>query len=144
MDHMLGAMIDKRALGADYRRCRALAGKTQRDVAAEVGVTYQYISAVELGKENPTLETLENMAKAVLVTVEVKLVSQEVGIRPIDRLTDRVRGLSDAEIQWLAQAAEVLPKTDESAKGSAMAGLEWAAARVIAPVPAPETVRKAG
>lgn len=67
-------MINKQAIGAELRRLRARSGKTQRDIAPDVGVSYQYLSAVELGKENPTLDTLERFATAVGGSVEIRII----------------------------------------------------------------------
>ena len=43
---------------------------TQRDLAALVGVTYQYVSEIELGEYNPRIENVVKIIKALGLTRE--------------------------------------------------------------------------
>ena len=54
------------------KRLRALRDKrdlSQRELAALSGVSREYIARIELGQHDPTLSTLEKLAKALRVKV---------------------------------------------------------------------------
>jgi transcriptional regulator with XRE-family HTH domain len=48
---------------------RAQRGLSQRDLADVSGVSREYIARIELGQHDPTLSTLEKLAKALNVKV---------------------------------------------------------------------------
>lgn len=48
---------------------RAKRGLSQRDLADVSGVSREYIARLELGQHDPTLSTLEKLAKALKVSV---------------------------------------------------------------------------
>jgi transcriptional regulator with XRE-family HTH domain len=48
---------------------RAKRGLTQRELADGSGVSREYIARIELGQHDPTLSTLEKLAKALGVKV---------------------------------------------------------------------------
>lgn len=52
-------------LAANLRKYRTKAGISQKQLADSVGTSYPRISEIENGKGNPTLETLEKLAKAL-------------------------------------------------------------------------------
>ena len=57
-----------RRVGANLRRARWAAGKTQEDVAA-AALTFRLLGALERGQGNPTLRSLFLLAQALDVTV---------------------------------------------------------------------------
>lgn len=57
----------KLLVGQNVRKCRLANGLTQEQLAARAEMTNDYISRLELGKENPSLETLERISKALKV-----------------------------------------------------------------------------
>lgn len=52
-------------IGRTFRALRESAGLSQEKIAEKAGITYQYLSAVENGKENFTVGVLETLAKAL-------------------------------------------------------------------------------
>lgn len=60
-------------LGANVRRLRKAAGLSQEDLAAQVGVDMRYLGGIERGQENPSLAVLEQIAKALRVSVSALL-----------------------------------------------------------------------
>lgn len=54
-------------LSKRIKRCRSDLGLTQEDLAEKVGVSRVYIGYVEQGRNSPSLEILEKIAKALKV-----------------------------------------------------------------------------
>jgi transcriptional regulator with XRE-family HTH domain len=61
-------MLAKR-LAMKLKQIRTRQGFNQTDLAKKVRVTQAYIAMLENGRENPTLNVLERLAKALKVTV---------------------------------------------------------------------------
>lgn len=59
----------KDVLARSVRTRRQDAGLSQHDLAAEAGVRQALISEIEIGSANPTLETLEKIARALDVGI---------------------------------------------------------------------------
>src|SRR5579871_5396706 len=61
-----GQAVELRALfGNNFRAARQKAGLTQRDIEARTGIKQHYVSAIEGGKQNPTLGTMAALARSV-------------------------------------------------------------------------------
>jgi len=56
-------MEAKRGLGRRIKALRKQAGLTQEGLAERVGLNPKYISGIERGRENPTLDTLLRLAR---------------------------------------------------------------------------------
>jgi transcriptional regulator with XRE-family HTH domain len=61
-------MLAKR-LGMRLKQLRATNDLNQTNLAKKVGVTQAYIAMLEKGQQNPTLDVLQRLAKALKVTV---------------------------------------------------------------------------
>lgn len=70
--------------GANFRTARLQRGMTQLDVAEACGVLCQYISKIENGEKNLTLETMQKVAEVVDAEVSTLL-------QPIPRTKSRSR-----------------------------------------------------
>ena len=71
--------MDARLLvGQNVRRLRLAADLSQEAVAELMGVDRAYVSALELGKRNPTILTLWHVAEALKVQLK-DLVDEEEG-----------------------------------------------------------------
>lgn len=57
------------ALGRRIKQCRHLANKSQETLAFEALVDRTYISAIERGIANPSIETLANVCHALGITL---------------------------------------------------------------------------
>lgn len=55
-------------LGKNMKRIRLEKGMTQGDICRKLGLDRAYISNLESGKKNPTLATIEKIAKALEVS----------------------------------------------------------------------------
>ncbi len=51
------------------KKLRAVRGMTQEALAEKAGISRTYIARLELGQQDPTLGTLEKLAKALKVKV---------------------------------------------------------------------------
>lgn len=61
--------MDMRGLvGRNFARLRRQQGLTQEEVEARSGFSQQYLSGLELGKRNPTVLTLYELAAAIGVS----------------------------------------------------------------------------
>lgn len=72
------------SIGAQIRRCRLKAGRSQRSVADEAKVAVAYLSRVENGRVTPTLRTLGRLAGALGVEISAFL-DARAPLEPPDR-----------------------------------------------------------
>ena len=69
----------KELIGARIKSLRQGKGLTQEALAEKSGISSKYLSSIERGKENPTLDTLIQLAKALKVELfEIFLYAHEV------------------------------------------------------------------
>lgn len=61
-------MDKKQALGARIKTLRKQRGWSQEQLAERVGISTQYVSNIERGKENPTLDLLLRLADGLAVS----------------------------------------------------------------------------
>ena len=59
-----------RKLAVNMKKIRARKHMSQGDICRELSVDRAYISNIESGKQNPTLSTIERIAKALGVSVD--------------------------------------------------------------------------
>ena len=57
-------------LASNMKKIRARKQMSQGDICRELGVDRAYISTIESGRQNPTLSTIEKIAKALGVSVD--------------------------------------------------------------------------
>lgn len=60
----------KTRLGKNVRRCRHAAGLSQEEVGLRIGLGQGYISHIESGQHNPTLETIAELASALGTSID--------------------------------------------------------------------------
>lgn len=63
----------RREVGQQLRRARLDAGLTQTEVAAQIGTSTSYISEIENGRHNVTMDTLDAIAAAIGVEVTIQI-----------------------------------------------------------------------
>jgi transcriptional regulator with XRE-family HTH domain len=61
---------DAKKLGENLKKIRTGKNITQTEFAEKLGVDKSFVSNIENGKNNPTLSTITNLAKALKVQVE--------------------------------------------------------------------------
>jgi transcriptional regulator with XRE-family HTH domain len=65
----------KKVLGACIRSLREQQKISLENLAASAGISYQYLSGVETGKENFTVQVLESLSKALSIPVRALIVA---------------------------------------------------------------------
>lgn len=65
--------ISVKGFGLALERVRASKGLSQRGLAAISGITQATIAQIESGKANPTVKTLDALAKALNVYLRISL-----------------------------------------------------------------------
>ncbi|MBB6356328.1 transcriptional regulator with XRE-family HTH domain [Aminobacter aganoensis] len=66
----------RKLVGRNFARLRKASGLTQEQVAERANLSQQYISDLENGKRNPTVETLYDIAQAFGVS-QVELLKSD-------------------------------------------------------------------
>ncbi len=100
-------MDTKRLIGARIKSLRRGRGLTQEKVAERTGLSVNYLSRIERGLENPTLDTLLGLAKALKVE-PLDLFTFEHEADPRRLRQSLVRLVSEAKDDQISQAAKVL------------------------------------
>ena len=90
-------METKRDLGRRLKTLRKRAALTQEDLAERAGLNPKYISGIERGRENPTLDTLLRLAK-------------ELGAQPVELFDFDLEGMTAAGMR--KAAAELMRQLD--------------------------------
>lgn len=62
-------METKKLIGLRVRELRRAKDMSQEAMAEKVGISSKYVSSIERGKENPTLDTFIGLAKALNVDI---------------------------------------------------------------------------
>lgn len=92
-----GEGMDRAAFGARIRALRDQQGMNQRELAARVGISYQYISAIETGAENANV-TLDLLAKLLPgLDAEMEIVSHKRQTEDTPRLVAAWQILNEDE-----------------------------------------------
>lgn len=68
--------IETQRFAKNMKKLREANGLSQGDIHRATGIDRAYISNLEAGKQNPTLETIAKIARAIGVSVE-KLMSEK-------------------------------------------------------------------
>jgi transcriptional regulator with XRE-family HTH domain len=61
---------DAKRLGENLKKIRTLKNVSQVGIANILGVDRSFVSNIENGKNNPTLSTITNLAKALKIPVD--------------------------------------------------------------------------
>lgn len=106
-------MIDYVSIGKQIRKHRRRAGLTQEILAEKVYVTTPYISRIENGSSQPSLQTLVDICNALDITIDDLMQDSLSAVRrKIEgRLGDLLADCSPKELDMLADIAETILKT---------------------------------
>lgn len=98
----------KELIGVRIKSLRQGKGLTQEALAEKVGISSKYLSSIERGKENPTLDTLIKLAKALKVELfEIFLYAHEASSSKV--LRECIQSLiEEADVDRLRLATKLL------------------------------------
>lgn len=98
----------KESIGARIKSLRQGKGLTQETLAEKIGISSKYLSSIERGKENPTLDTLIQLALALEVELfEIFLYAHEVSNSK--ELKESIQSLiGEADVDRLRLATKLL------------------------------------
>jgi transcriptional regulator with XRE-family HTH domain len=80
-------------LGRAMKLMRTASGLKQKEVAAKLKVTQNYLSLLENGKRDPSLAFLKELSRVLGVPIGLFFLWEEVETRPSQRSLDQVRTL---------------------------------------------------
>jgi len=61
----------KQLIGLRIKNLRRSKGLSQEELAEKMGISPKYLSSIERGKENPTLDTFIKLAEALNIVISV-------------------------------------------------------------------------
>ncbi len=80
-------------LGRALKLMRTASGLKQKEVAAKLRVTQNYLSLIENGKRNPSLSILKALARVLGVPIGLFFLWEEVEAGPSEKSLDQLRTL---------------------------------------------------
>ena len=108
----------EKSLGRKIRIARQRAGLTQEELAARVGRTSESISNIERGQQEPSIKTIQSLARELGVPAAEFFEDDEGGsarsgqrIELEFRLRDLARGLTDRDLAVAVAQVNVLLTT---------------------------------
>jgi transcriptional regulator with XRE-family HTH domain len=107
----IGAMDERKRLGRRLQRLRRLRGLTQEQLAERIDINPKYLSSVERGEENPTLDLFLRLAEGLQVELPALFQYAQEG-ESRERLRQRVErlivDLSEEELRRVVRVLEAL------------------------------------
>lgn len=105
-------MDEKRLLGRRIKELRSARGYSQEALSERMGVSAKYLSSVERGKENPTLDLLVKLSKALKVDLGDLFNFRWLALREVE-LRAKVKEMAErAELEKLREVFAVLRSRD--------------------------------
>ncbi len=68
-----------RRLGAKVKYYRTIAGMNQTVLATKLGISYQYLSRIECGKQSPSFPLLVSLAEALKIDLADLVSDKDIG-----------------------------------------------------------------
>lgn len=99
-------MTTAQKLGQRIRQLRQLRGYTQEGFEEASGLSPQYLSAIERGTKNVTLEVLERIAKGLQIELHSLFLFDSSTERPTKKSVERA--LATLSEHQLSQAIEII------------------------------------
>jgi transcriptional regulator with XRE-family HTH domain len=85
-------MDARQQLGQRLKHLRRVRGYTQEQLAERIDINPKYLSSIERGAENPTLDLLGRLAQGLQVEL-YELFQEEPDVSQADRLRQKLLGL---------------------------------------------------
>jgi transcriptional regulator with XRE-family HTH domain len=100
-------MDERKLLGLRVRGLRRLRGYTQEQLAERIEINPKYLSSIERGEENPTLDLLLRLAKGLQVDL-YELFQFEAGAPPTQLRRKIERLIAETEVEDLPRVVRIL------------------------------------
>ncbi len=104
-------MDERKRLGQRIKHLRRVRGDTQERLAERIDINAKYLSSVERGEENPTLDLLRRLAEGLQVELPALFQYGPEG-ESRERLRQKVEGLladlSEEELRRVVRVLEAL------------------------------------
>jgi transcriptional regulator with XRE-family HTH domain len=102
----------KKRIGLRIKELRKKRGLSQEEVSAKADITAKHLSSVELGKENPTLDTFLKLSRALNVDLwELLNYSHQLTNKEIQaRISDILKISSDKDARLFLKLLDVITK----------------------------------
>ena len=107
----IGAMDERKRLGRRLQRLRRLRGLTQEQLAERIDINPKYLSSVERGEENPTLDLFLRLAEGLQVELPALFQYAQEGesrARLRQHVERLVADLSEEELRRVVRVLEAL------------------------------------
>lgn len=105
-------MDEKQMLGKRIKELRGRRGYSQEVLSERMGVSAKYLSSVERGKENPTLDLLVKLAKALKVDLGDLFNFRWLGLREVELRAKVTEMAERADLEKLREVFAVLRSRD--------------------------------
>ena len=94
--------LDYVSIGQRIARRRIHAGLKQNALAEKIGISNNYLSSIERGRENPTLETFIAICKVLQVTPDYLLMGNMYSNNIPQNVVDGLRLCSEEDLELLS------------------------------------------
>ena len=94
--------LDYRALGLRIAKRRKALGLRQNALAAEIDISNNYLSGIECGKENPSLEVLVKLCNALKVTPDYLLMENMHSSNSPQNIVEGLRLCSAEDVELVS------------------------------------------
>lgn len=100
----------KRLVGIRIKELRKSKGMSQEELAEKMGISPKYLSSIERGKENPTLDTFIKFAMTLNVDIsELFNYAHERSSKELKMfITDLTKGSDEEKLKLLAKIAKAI------------------------------------
>ena len=68
-----------RRLGAKVKYYRTISGMNQTELATKLGISYQYLSRIECGKQSPSFPLLVSLAEELKIDMADLVTDKDIG-----------------------------------------------------------------
>lgn len=97
----------KKLIGARIKNIRLKKGMTQEQLSEKMGINPKYLSSIERGKENPTLNTIINLSQSLGINIDEIFTSLQ--IEDPSRLKALLKSLlNEADDEQLKLATKII------------------------------------
>ncbi len=99
---VIGMELDYTGIGQRIAKRRIQAGLKQNTLAEKIGISNNYLSSIERGKEKPSLEIIVNICNALQVTPDYLLMGNMYSNNIPQNIVDGLRLCSEDDLSLIS------------------------------------------